>query len=220
MSYDEIHFCLHTANRYLWELLRHASLQILGLSQSSGDTISVLFKDILLHNLTQLSWLRNKIVILRYRLICSDSPVATSSYYCLLHLFPFSPAVIFHILILWLHYRGPWYSYYSHNHPWFINTESFINREYFMRNISTYNSYSSWSRYGLTEGKRKKQINHMMSPNLGVSMRLLLQSQDVSLNKDQPLVSQSKSYPLEFVHFSCYHKIPGPYLILTQNSAF
>ena len=124
MSYDEIHFCLHTANRYLWELLRQASLQILGLSQSSGDTISVLFKDILLHNLTQLSWLRNKIVILCYRLICSDSPVATSSYYCLLHLLPFSPAVIFHILILWLHYRGPWYSYYSHNHPWFINKYS------------------------------------------------------------------------------------------------
>ena len=60
----------------------------------------------------------------------------------------------------------------------------------------------------------------MMSPDLGVSVRLLLQSQGVSLNKDQPLVSQSESYPIEFVHLSCYHEIPGPYLILTQNSAF
>ena len=60
----------------------------------------------------------------------------------------------------------------------------------------------------------------MMPPNLGVSVRLLLQSQDVSLNKDQPIVSQPKSYPLEFIHLLCYHEISGPYLILTQNSAF
>ena len=115
-------FCLHTANRYLWELLRQASLQILGLSQSSGDTISVLFKDILVHNLTQLSWLRNKIVILR--LLSNMLRFSSCNFCCLLHLLPFSPTVIFHTWILWLHYRGPWYSCYSHNHPWFINKYS------------------------------------------------------------------------------------------------
>ena len=124
MSYDEIHFCLHTANKYLWQLLRQASLQILGLSQSSRDTISVLFKDILLHNLTQLSRIRNKTVILHYHLTCSDSPVVTSCYDCLL-LSTASVALFFHSNTLFLDFmitlQRALIFILSHNYPWFIN---------------------------------------------------------------------------------------------------
>ena len=99
----------------------------LGLSQSSRDTISILFKDILLHNLTQLSLLRNKIVILHYRLMCSDSPVVTSCYYCLL-LSTASVALFFHCNASYLDFmitlQRAWYSDYSHNYPRFINTYS------------------------------------------------------------------------------------------------
>ena len=168
MSYDEIHFCLHTANKYFWQLLRQASLQILGLSQSSRDTISILFKDILLHNLTQLSRIRNKTVILHYHLMCSYSPVVTSSYYCLLHLLPFSSILILYTLILWLHYRGPWYSYYSHNHPWFINKCSISENIILWKTLPLNNSYLSWSRYGQPEGKGKNKISYVVLSNSGV----------------------------------------------------
>ena len=112
----------------------------LGLSQSSRDTISILFKDILLHNLTQLSWLSNKIVILHCCLMCSDSPVVTFNYYCLLSLLSFSSILILYTLILWLHYRGLWYSYYSHNHPWFIK-ENRVRGQYFLKNIFLFTTF-------------------------------------------------------------------------------
>ena len=72
------------------------------------------------HSHQQLSHLRNKIVILHYHLMCSDSSVVTSRYYCLLPVLSFSSILILYTLIIWLCYRGPWYSHYSHNHPWFI----------------------------------------------------------------------------------------------------
>ena len=135
MSFDEIQFCLHTANKYLWELLRQPLFQILGLSQSSRDTISILFKDILLHNLTQLSRIRNKTVILHYHLTCSDSPVVTSCYDCLL-LSTASVALFFHCNASYLDFmitlQRAWYSDYSHNYPRFINTYSVSENSIFM----------------------------------------------------------------------------------------
>ena len=76
------------------------------------------------HSHQQLSHLRNKIVTLHYHLVCSDSPVVTSRCYFLLPLLSFSSILILYTLIIWLCYKGPWYSYYSHNHPWFINKYS------------------------------------------------------------------------------------------------
>ena len=49
-------------------------------------------------------------------------------------------AVLNYNLIIWLHYRGPSYLYYSHNHPWFIK-ENRVRGQYFLKNIFLFTTF-------------------------------------------------------------------------------